>query len=178
MATGTFQDKQRCIEILHQLEKKAKGKKQDFPVLPEIAAEFTDSYLTLNSNDKSDVNKLVEGKTGLLLISFSGYFAAKAIDEKSPRWLERALTLHAIEGFRYDSRENIRRLVLIFHAGEKLGIDLNDLCIRLNDWWDNRVKEQMMAFFRRDRSLNSLEAVGMSEVIVNERTRFVPLEPT
>ncbi|MCW8128687.1 hypothetical protein [Microbulbifer halophilus] len=162
------------LHFIERLENTTFGKKNNRPILLEDVSEFIDFYFHASKDEKSTITSLIQGKIGLTLISYSGEMSAMAIDTNEERWLEKALMLHIIEGFKFDYRENIRRLVFINHAANRIGVELFPLAKNLFNFASNDVEKRLLEFFDRPQELNSLNIYGMQEVKVKNKTKFKP----
>jgi hypothetical protein len=111
---------------------------------------------------------------GSKLLSLSGYIAETAINSRESTLLRVAVTLHVIEGFQKDYRENIRYLVLIAHAARKLDVDLSPIILSVETFASTLAKSRLAEFSPRESSLNSLASIGVKEDIASGEFRFVP----
>lgn len=118
---------------------------------------------------------LVNTSVGMKLLGLSGYLAETAINQNDPSVLRDALTLHIIEGFRTDYRENIRCLVLIGYAATKLKVRLDALVTAVSDLASAHARQSFYDFCHREFMLNQLESFEIRADDVPGAFRFVPV---
>ncbi|WP_250465080.1 hypothetical protein [Microbulbifer litoralis] len=161
-------------DFIERLENATYGKKGGRPLKAEDVESFVDFYMAADQDYRGIISDLIQDKMGLTLISFSGEFSAKAIDTRDDAWVVKAVMLHVIEGFRFDYRENIRRLVFISYAADRISSEIESILKNLSKFIDGSVEEKLLEFFRRPKELNSLKIYGMKEVSINGKVRFRP----
>ncbi len=98
-----------------------------------------------------------------LLFIYSERIAALGVREQSYRRLLEGLVALLIGGGRFDLRENIRRLALLYHASVKIGIDPKDLFRDAASYERNSVAAEIVDFLDRTPEEGSLKAMGYKE---------------
>ena len=163
---------EKQFSLLKSLSDKASGVKSTAPIKIGDIVELADYFLTADESAREKIICHVKGKTGLLLIGYTGELASLSIDSRDEVWLIRALVMHIIDGFKYDERENLRRLALISYSADKIKVDFPSLVTSLFALMPKDVRDKFTKFLERPKELNSLKCFGMQEVIVNGKTRF------
>src|SRR5690606_16907380 len=100
---------------------KPKGKLTDEKILKLSA--ITEQYKTSNEFEREKFRNNIPNNSHLILLSISDSLAEKALNEKRNDLIKTALILHSIENFKYDPRENIIRLSIIWYVIEKLQLN-------------------------------------------------------
>lgn len=108
------------------------------------------------------------------LLGLSTLLAEKAMNSRDVEIAHAALVLHILEGFRWDYRENIRRLVFIVYASRQIGADFADIVRSIQDLAAGEARSQLEAFLSRPEALNDLSGFGKKVEGLDGERRFVP----
>jgi hypothetical protein len=99
-----------------------------------------------------------------LLIAYCERMATLGVRESSPRRLADGLVAIAIEGFRFDARDAIVRLALIYHSAEKLRVNPRELFDAAASMAGDEVAETLRRFTReRPPAKRTLGSMGYRE---------------
>ena len=139
----------------------------------DLGLAIADEFAALPRADRAIVTGSLDPATGQKLVSLSGRLAERAMNTRDPAWLKAALTLHVIEDFRNDYRENIRHLVLVSHAAIRIDADLATMIAELEPIGSTEAAGRLLDFARRDRSSTMLTAYDIEEEVANGKSRFV-----
>jgi hypothetical protein len=127
------------------------------PLLKELWGKIGE----INGEDCLYVFEQINENCGKKLIGISGICAEKAIQTEDFLWIKLGLLCHLLEGFRWDSRENIRCLVLLDFSANSLGSKLDYFRPHFNFRCFDSGNEQIDLFLSRNRNLNQLESFGL-----------------
>jgi hypothetical protein len=108
------------------------------------------------------------------LLALSSLLAEAAINRNNPQYVEAAVGLHVIEGYRWDERENIRRLVLIAYAAKRIGIDISAVITSMLAIASAHAAKGLSDFLSRGEDVNRLAQYGIRSELNNGVFRFVP----
>jgi len=86
------------------------------------------------------------------------------------------MVMHILDNFEFDSRDNLRYLVLVAFASKHLGFDYRACIDRLIGLAAERGEKQLMEFSARPDTVNTLENFHVRLDIVDGRARFVSLD--
>ena len=161
-----------CLNFLNALEDGAKGKKSPINVSYDMMNEFLTFYVSISHNDRCFINDYVSDKLGLLFISYTGKFCKQAMELLDEELIKKSILLHIIEGFEYDVRENIRRLVFSYYASEVNGFNFKELCSSMYCYANEYVIKQLESFCNRDPGLNDLRNFGVAVENDKGKVRF------
>ncbi len=92
-------------------------------VRDEHCEKLTRVYADANDAERAEIRAAGTAEQLRLLLPFADRMAILAVRAKDDARITSGLLAHAIEDFRWDPRENLRSLSLLFRSGEKLGID-------------------------------------------------------
>jgi len=81
---------------------------------------------------------------------------------KDEKFIFYALMAHSLEGFRFDYRENIYGLTLIYHVAEKIGVDTTIIFKKAADISSPKAAKQFIDFLDRP---NELKKIGVMNII-------------
>ena len=161
---------------LQQLEKVSFRFRPKTDDVYEEAARIANEFLELSEAQKNAALDLVTMAASRKLISLSGLLAEYAVNSKDSDWIRIALALQVLEDFRYDYRENYRRLVLLSDAARRLEFNLSEAIKGLRSHMTERSTEWLEKFLERDRSLNELQAFGIRADVTDSRLRYLPAD--
>ncbi len=120
-------------------------------------------YLGTDAAGREVIRKSIPDECRLVTLGFSDRFATLAARAKSEELLRKGYAVHSIEGFRYDERENILRLVLLTHVAKKLGLNSNELLDWTASLSSTETQRQLAAFKDRPDEINTLKTMGIQE---------------
>ncbi len=103
-----------------------------------------------------------------LFLGFSERMAILAVRKNSERPLFEGLIAHVIEDFRFDARENLVRLSLLYHSASKIGLDPIALFDRAAALATPKAAKYIRDFARRSPELRRIEAMRFRETITPE----------
>ncbi|MEO6420467.1 MAG: hypothetical protein ABIP39_13710 [Polyangiaceae bacterium] len=89
----------------------------------ELCEPLTKIYAAASEAERAEVRAAGTEEQLRLLLPFADRMAILAVRSKDDARITSGLIAHAVEDFRWDARENLRSLSLLFRSGEKLGID-------------------------------------------------------
>lgn len=124
-------------------------------------------YVSLNPDERSEVQKNLNDSQGKKIIGFSVIAAEKAINEKNSDWIKSAITLHIIENFRFDYRENIRLITLLNHAAARIGISIENIFDGLSYLASPLALDYFRKYLSDNQPLNRILSFGIHEVEEN-----------
>jgi predicted proteasome-type protease len=104
-----------------------------------------------------------------LYLTFSERMAVLAVRENSQARLWQALLAQVVEDFRWDYRENLMVLSVVYHSAKKIGADAKELFQRAADLAGARAADYLRAFSLHPRSIRSM---GYREVIAEDGFRY------
>jgi hypothetical protein len=156
-------DYKTIIQKLHSARKIGYGK-----ILPSnLDKEFINLasyYLESTNINREKIRSILPDDTLLLIIGFSDRMCILADRNKDKNYLLYALAAHSIEDFRYDYRENIIRLALIYHVAEKLGLDSNLLFNEISSISSQRTVGYLTDFLNRPSELKRIDVMNIVEI--------------
>ena len=139
------------------------------------ALSLTKCFEALSEPDKLRVQDALHPLIGPKLLTLSGFMAEAAINRHDRAFIRAAIVLHVIEDFRTDYRDNIRYLVLVAHAAEKLGVDFHKVTESVSEIASARARSLLSDFLLRADGSNRLASFGVKEAIVDDAFRFDPM---
>lgn len=110
------------LDVLLRLENRASGKREVVPSFFEIR-DFVGELMLADPAHFQLVCDLIQGKTGLLLITYTSEYVDQFKRTYERAVLAEVLLLHRLEGFRYDPRENHRNLEPLVPLLQTLNLD-------------------------------------------------------
>lgn len=114
-----------ALDTISQLEARANGKRARRPDASEIR-RFVNVACGPDYEIFRTFFDLLDGKVGLLLITYTADFINELKSGKDINLFKDALLLHRLEGFRYDPRENFRYLTDLKNFAFDQKIDLKN----------------------------------------------------
>jgi hypothetical protein len=143
--------------------------------LLERARRLTEIFILSPDEIRSAIMQSVSSVAGNKLRGLSSLAAERAMNTRDDDWIRVGIVAHILEGFRFDPRENIRELVLIYHASKRIGVEFEDLCRALLRLAEGDAQFRLQEFCSRDSELNQLGCVGIKEIRIGDQIRFVPI---
>jgi hypothetical protein len=98
-------------------------KKADFDQCTELIASIVEAFATSDSNGRLRVVSRLSQHASRALIGYAHKMATDAVRQASPDLVVRGLVALAIEGGRWDIRDSIIPMALLYHSALKLGMD-------------------------------------------------------
>ncbi len=140
-----------------------------------VARLIFDSFENMRLDERQLILEMVDPTLSPKLLGLSGFLAEAAVNLNDESIIRVAITLHVIDDFRCDVRENIKILVLIFFASRKLGVDFRSIVLSLDRVCSDRSRKYLSDFLLRDDDLNRLGAFGLRGEVVDGFFRFSPV---
>lgn len=158
------------LNILVELEKKLKSDDRSGWGLLPIPCSF-------DKDISSVVQRCIEGtaeeqlfirdtftdKDSFAFLCFSERMASLAVREKSEKYIFEGLIAHVIEGGKFDWRENILVLSLLYHSAVKIGSDPAVLFNKAAEFASGEIKEIIRSFPNRAPEDRDIGAMGYVE---------------
>ena len=89
----------------------------------ELCDALTRLYAAADDTTRTAIRGAGTAEQLRLMLPFADRMAILAVRANDPAGITCGLLGHAIEDFRWDPRDNLRSLSLLFHSATKLGID-------------------------------------------------------
>ncbi len=109
---------------------------------------------------------------GLKMLAISETFSELAYNEQKEVYIQVALTLQSIEDFRWDPRENIIYLSIIWHVILYLNVDKTKLFKDIIEISSNKAALYLKEFYDRSPEMKSIKTMGLKAIIKNCKTKF------
>src|SRR6266849_7563201 len=96
------------------------------PMPCDIDAEimtFVNMYIRANDLERKEILSSIRAEFSDAFFVFSERMAALAVREQSGERIMKGLVALIIEDFKFDFRDNLRRLAPLYHSAEKIGVD-------------------------------------------------------
>lgn len=119
-------------------------------------------YLESDENKKKEIREEVYTlKCNLKILSISEQLSELAYTLKSIQFIEEALILHSIEDFRWDPRENLIYLSIIWFVSKELSLNSFELFEACALKSSTQTAEYILEFANRPQAMKSLSAMGL-----------------
>jgi hypothetical protein len=118
-------------------------------------------YEKFGTEDKELFRKHIKNSQRLSLLNISELIAETALNSKDKDLAKIALYIHSIEDFKYDPRENIIYLSIIWYVCEKLSINPIELFSKVASLSSPQANKFILEFVERPTSLKNLNAMGL-----------------
>jgi len=127
--------REHVFSLFHQLQSVRLIDFTKFPpefrrTLESNIRELCHIFSAADAGMRSDIASYVDDKFSFAFLWFAKLTAEKAIRESCPEAIWEGLMAILIENFKFDCRETISRLPLLYHSATKLGLDCADLFAR------------------------------------------------
>lgn len=157
---------ERCLALIVELdEARLIGYGDVLPgPLDACFSELARLYAAGDEGYREEVRELVPEQLALLLLGFSTRLATVAARTDDEQTLFEAGLSHAIEDFRHDPRENIRRLAAVNHVAHRLGVESGALFSRISALASPRAAQHLREFAARPEATKSITCMGLQEV--------------
>lgn len=132
-------------------------------VYDRMISDLLESYVNASAEERKFIRDSFSDKYSFTLFFFSERMACLAVRAKSEKYLFEGLIAHAIEGGKFDWRENILVLSLIYHSAVKLGCDPNVLFKRAAGFAEEPIAQIIQEFPDRKPEERSIQAMGYEE---------------
>lgn len=136
----------------------------------------TSKQFATDAKFRNELVATIKDEERLLLLSISGRLAEEAYNHKSKDYIEAALILHLIENFKWDIRENIIYLTIIWHVAKELGMDPRQLFTKAVMISSEEAGKALTNYL--DRPDNTLDAMGLQAIVNSDnKITFEQLPP-
>lgn len=122
-------------------------------------------------------NKIFDGKINLKLLSLSEIVVENSLSRKDPDLLYYALSLHSLEDFKWDYRENYIYLSIINYAYDHYKQDIAETLGKVRGFSSNDANQYFLEFFNRPKTLKSLRAMGLMATKIDKKIKFDTVKP-
>lgn len=126
-------------------------------------SDLIDTYVNTSSEGQNFIRGVFSHKYSSTFFFFSERMACLAIREKLEKHIFEGLIAHAIENGKFDWRENILVLSLLYHSAVKIGTDPTLLFNRAAAFAEGEIKKIIQNFPNRVPEDRSIEAMGYVE---------------
>ena len=133
------------------------------------------AFEKLSESERNQILAQIHPGLDMKLLALSGFMAEAAINNKDISLIKPAIVLHVLENFQKDYRENIRYLVLVAFAAERLGTNFHSIVKSILPLASERARNGLVDFSARDDGLNKLSSFGIREDSADGTFRFVPI---
>jgi hypothetical protein len=161
------------LVALETFQTRVRPKSPDFV---NAAFSLARDFTKIDASDRSVVLASVTDQLRKKLWAASLYMTEMAIDRDDSTWLEAALVMHVLDNFEFDSRDNIRYLVLVAFASKQLGFDYRACIDRIIGLAAGHGAKQLMEFSARPDAVNTLENFHVRLDVIDGRSQFVSLD--
>ncbi|CAA0163032.1 hypothetical protein [Tenacibaculum maritimum] len=135
-----------------------------------VIEKFVLCYVNCNSVDRKKVNLLFGFKDYLKLLNISDWLIEEGLNKKDKKLVFYSLIFHSVEGFRFDIRENIIRLTVIWDVAKRLKFGVKKIFKESLLYFDEKGKVQMSEFINRPKYLKNIKSMGLCYKKENNRT--------
>lgn len=134
---------------------------------------LADIYTKGDEIERGTIRKeIVDTKCSLKILSLSEGLAELAYNEKKHEYIEIALTLHSIEDFSFDPRENIVYLSVIWFVMEYLKVDKTKLFDDVIKISSHKASLYLQEFYSTPPEMKSIKTMGLKAVVKNSKIIF------
>ena len=126
--------------------------------------DLTGQYLAANANKRKFIRNSFNDDASWNLILQSRVLAVEAVRQQDYDLVKKGIILHSIENARYDLRDNIIRLSLLYNSGKKLKEDPDILFREIAKISDSKIKNVLLSFPKRTPENKSITAMGYKEI--------------
>ena len=146
-------------------------------VQKNIACRLVDAFAAMSQAERDDASSFVSrSEAWKKLLGLSGYLAELAVNDRDKKLIDMAVTLHEIEDFRHDYRENIRYLILINHSARMIGVEFCESIGLISGSSSEESRKRLEEFCKREDSLNRISSIGIREGGEAGDFRFIPVQ--
>lgn len=135
-------------------------------------SELIGAYIHCSAEERYFIRDTFSDKYSSTFLFFSQRMACLAVREQSETYLFEGLIAHAIEAGKFDERENMLVLSLVYHSAVKIGADPAFLFKRAADFAVAPIAEIIRKFPDRTPEARSIQAMGYEEVGEAEDFRY------
>lgn len=158
------------LTLLVELEEKLKWENlKDKGLLPipstldNDISRLINRYVRVTAEEQAFIKDTFTDKNSFAFIGFSERMACLAVREKKEKYLVEGLVAHAIEGGKFDTRENILVLSLLYHSAIKIGADPIPLFTQASQLAEGEIAGVIAHFPYRKPEDRSIQAMGYEE---------------
>ena len=141
--------------------------------LDEEILALTVSFLNGTDLERELIVSAFDENHSMTLILFSERMASLAVRRNSEDILLAGLVAQIIEKWRFDARENLLRLTLLYHSAVKIGCLPEQLFNRASKCASKDVANQLHAFVHRKAQNRGIEVMGYEESNDADGFRYV-----
>lgn len=165
------------IDILADLETQASNPMLENKVTSDRLLNLINSYVVGGEDVREFISETISGKkAGLILMYGATELAEDAITYKDGKYIKAALIAHAIEGFKWDARENLREFIFIAYASQKINFDIKSIKDDVLTFATNYAKKYLEPFFDKELLTINLNEHGFKLQKVNGKYKFISTE--
>lgn len=122
-----------------------------------------DAFVNVTNDERQFISSVFTDEYSFTFIRFSERMACLAVREKSEKYVFEGLIAHAIEGGKFDWRENILVLSLLYRSAVKIGSDPVVLFNKAAEYAEGEIKAIINGFPNRAPEDRSIAAMGYVE---------------
>ena len=138
--------------------------KWPFPChIDEEMSKIVNIFLSSGQTERESIFEIK--KKPFLFLAFSRRMAILGVREQSEQRLFEGLIAHVIEDFRYDYRENLMELSLLYHSATKIGSNPVELFERAATFATPETAKHITSFAHRTPELKSIATMGFKEIM-------------
>ena len=139
--------------------------------------EITNFYRNAETETRTEIRENIKPKSRQYLIVLSDYLADIAINQKNSQYLYASAVLISIEDFRWDYRESIIRLAVIWFTAKEIKIEPEKLFNEIASISSVKTAEFFNEFIKRPEKSKSLNSMGLMAQKSKDKILIVPKPP-
>lgn len=136
-----------------------------------------DEYSHSNSEKRKAIRQNIESSVRQNLLIVSENLAIQALMDKRGELVSYAMICHAIEDFKWDSRESILRLAIIWHACKKLKLDPEEIFHKTIKISSKIGVDHFTEFLNREEYMKSTRAMGFEVKTKGKKVEICEIVP-
>lgn len=140
--------------------------------LDMMISEVIDCWRLLDEQERIQEAEAISDDQRAALLAYSERMASNAVRLKSRLDLVRGIIALAIDGWRFEWRENVMLVSLHFNSANKIGVSPQDLFLEASNCLSEQVKDALLAFLRRKPEDQKIEAMGFRESSDSDGFRY------
>ncbi|WP_306353282.1 hypothetical protein [Flavobacterium sp. '19STA2R22 D10 B1'] len=165
-------DKKRIIDIMSVF----KEREISFIDVEQIVI-INDLFKNLSNEQRENIREDIKEDERLKILAFTEKLSVKAYETENISYLITALILISIEDFKWDSRESLIYLSIIWFVSEKIKSDSLGLFNEVINLSSEEGKRILLEFVSRNKQLKSLRAMGLKSTIKKNSISFDQIVP-
>ena len=130
-------------------------------------------YIENDDNERREILSSMRPEFSDAFFVFSERMAALAVREQSEDRITKGLVALIIEDFKFDFRDNLRRLAPLYRSSERIGINPSQVFLKAASYANNDVAKAIVQFPNRAPQDRSLEAMAFKEEDGPDGFRYV-----